>query len=87
MLNPRMALGLWIALVVSVFLAFAVFHLTRKLLPMLFHGIFGLVVFFLLNYFGILKVPLDYVTFLIAALGGVVGVAIVVVFSAIGIPL
>ena len=82
-----MALGLWIAMVISIFLAFTLIHLTRKALPMAFHGIFGMAVFFLLNYFAILNVPLDLVTFIISALGGVAGVAIVVGFSAIGIPL
>jgi len=82
-----MAFGLWLALVASVFIAYFVFHLTRKFGAMLFNGVFGLVVFWLLGYFGVLHVPLDFVTFIIAALGGVVGVALVVAFAALGIPL
>jgi len=82
-----MAFGLWLALVVSVLIAWAVFHVTKKIGALVFHGIFGLVVFWLFNYFGVLKIPLDVVTFIIAALGGVMGVALVVVFSALGIPL
>jgi hypothetical protein len=82
-----MALGLYIALVVSVLVAWAVFHATKKIGALLFHGIFGLVVFWLFNYLGILKIPLDFVTFLIAALGGVLGVVLVVVLSALGVPL
>ncbi len=82
-----MALGLYIALVVSVLIAWAVFHATKKIGALVFHGIFGLVVFWLFNYFGIVRVPLDFVTFLIAALGGVIGVAMVVVLAALGVPL
>jgi len=82
-----MALGLYLALVASVLIAWAVLHLTRKVGALVFHGIFGLVVFWLFNYFGILRVPLDFVTLIIAALGGVAGIALVVFFTALGIPL
>jgi len=82
-----MGFGLWLALAVSVIIAFIVFHIARKFSALIFHGIFGLVVFWLFNYFGVLKVPLDFVTFIIAAFGGVIGVALVVLFSALGIPL
>jgi len=82
-----MALGLYLALVVSILIAYAVFHFARKFSALLFHGIFGLVVFWLFNYFGVLHVPLDFVTFIIAAFGGVLGVAVIVLFSALGIPL
>jgi hypothetical protein len=82
-----MGFGLWLALAASVFIAYFLFHLTKKLGALIFHGIFGMVVFWLFNYFGILKIPLDFVTFIIAAIGGVIGVALVVLFSALGIPL
>ena len=82
-----MALGLYLALVASVLIAYFVFHVTRKFGTLIFHGIFGLVVFWLLNYFNVLKIPLDFVTFIIAAFGGVIGVALVVLFTALGIPL
>ena len=87
MLSFPMGLGLWLALAASVVIAYIIFHLTRRLGALVFHGIFGLVIFWLFNYFGVLRVPLDFVTFIIAAIGGVLGVALVVVFSAIGIPL
>ena len=83
----RMGFGLWLALAASVFIAYFVFHFTRKAGALVFHGIFGMVVFWLFGYFGVLHVPLDFVTFIIAAVGGVLGVALVVLFSAMGIPL
>lgn len=82
-----MALGLYVALVASVLVAWAVFHVTKKIGALIFHGIFGLVVFWLFNYFGLLRIPLDFVTFIIAALGGVLGVALVVILSLFGVPL
>jgi len=82
-----MAFGLWLALAASVFIAYFLFHFTRRIAALVFHGIFGLAVFWLFNYFGVLRVPLDFVTFIIAAFGGVIGVGLVVVLSALGIPL
>ena len=82
-----MALGLYLALAASVFIAYFIFHFTRKFGALLFHGIFGLALFWLLGYFGVLHVPLDFVTFIIAAFGGLIGVALVVAFSFLGVPL
>jgi hypothetical protein len=36
---------------------------------------------------GIIKVPLDIITFLIAAFGGVLGVIVVLLLAALGVPL
>ena len=83
----RMGVGLWLALAASVFIAYFLFHFTRKIGALVFHGIFGMAVFWLFNYLGVLAVPLDFVTFIIAAIGGVIGVALVVFFSAMGVPL
>ena len=82
-----MGVGLWLALAASVFIAYFLFHITRNIGALAFHGIFGLAVFWLFGYFGVLRIPLDFVTFIIAAFGGVIGVALVVLFSALGIPL
>ncbi len=82
-----MGWGLIIALVISVLIAAVTFHLLRKVVPLILHGILGIALFWLLNYLGVLKVPIDIVTFLIAALGGVLGVAIVIVLAFFGVPL
>ena len=82
-----MGWGLIIALVASVLIAAVLFHMLRKVVPLILHGLLGLLVFWLLNYFGVLKVPIDIVTFLIAALGGVLGVIIVVLLAFFGVPL
>lgn len=82
-----MGWGTILALVISVCIAIVLFYVLRKITPLLINGVFGLVIFWLLSYFGVLKVPLDILTFLIAALGGVIGVIVVVILSALGIPL
>jgi len=82
-----MGWGLIIALAISVLIAAVLFHMLRKIVPLILHGILGIALFWLLNYFGVLKVPIDIVTFLIAALGGVLGVAIVIVLAFFGVPL
>lgn len=82
-----MGWGLIIALVVSVLIAAVAFHLLRKVAPLILHGLLGIAFFWLLNYFGVLSVPIDIVTFLIAALGGVLGVVLVIVLAFLGVPL
>ena len=82
-----MALGLWLALAASVFIAYFIFHFARKFIVLVFNAIFGLTVFWLLGYFGVIHVPLDFVTLIIAAIGGVLGVALVVALAALGVPL
>ena len=82
-----MGWGLIIALAASVIIAAVMFHMLRKIVPLILHGLLGLAVFFLLDYFGVLKVPIDIVTILIAALGGVLGVVIVVLLAFFGVPL
>ena len=82
-----MGLGLIIALVLSVFVLAILFHLFKRIMPLLLNGIFGIIVFWLFDFFGVLHVPLDVITFLIAALGGIIGVGIVLAFSFFGVPL
>jgi len=82
-----MGWGLILALALSILVAAAMFHLLRRIAPLILHGIMGVAVFWLLSYLGLLHVPIDIVTFLIAALGGILGVLIVIVLYSIGVPL
>ena len=82
-----MGWGLILALVLSILVAVVLFHLLRRVLPLIINGFFGIVIFWLLSFFGMLDVPIDIITFLIAAFGGIIGVVIVVVLAAIGVPL
>ena len=82
-----MAWGIILALALSLLVAAVSFHFLRKLAPIILHGIIGLALFWLLSFIGVLHVPIDLATFLIAALGGIPGVLIVLALSFFGIPL
>ena len=82
-----MGWGMALALLVSVVIFYFLFSALRRLLPLVLHGLLGMAVFWLCNMYGVLKVPMDVVTFLIAAFGGVLGVAVVLVLSWLGVPL
>ena len=82
-----MGWGMALALLVSFFIAFAIFHTLKRLLPLVINGVLGIVVFWLLDMYGILHVPIDLLTFLVAAFGGVFGVAVVLLLTWLGIPL
>lgn len=82
-----MGFGLMLALAISIVVFLVLFHLIRKIVPLIFHGIAGIAVFWLLSYLRVLNVPIDAVSFLIAALGGAVGVLVVIALAYLGIPL
>lgn len=82
-----MGIGLMIALALSLLVFIVLFKLVKSIVPLALHGIFGLVVFWLLSYMEIVHVPIDIFTFLIAAFGGVAGVLVVIALSFFGVPL
>jgi hypothetical protein len=81
------AIGTLIALAVSVIAAVILYKVLKNLAPLIYNGLIGIAAFWILNILGITHVPIDFWTFLIAAIGGVVGVIVVVVLSMLGIPL
>ncbi|MFA6489173.1 MAG: pro-sigmaK processing inhibitor BofA family protein [Candidatus Micrarchaeia archaeon] len=80
-----MGTGMLFALVLSVGIFYILFHLVRKIAPLVYHGIVGMAVFWLLNFLGVMSIPMDWITFAIAALAGVLGVLIVIGLAAMGI--
>ena len=82
-----MGWGIYLALALSIAVAFILFQLLKKITPLLINGFFGMAIFWMLSTYGVVKVPLDVITFLIAAFGGVFGVIITVGLAALGIPL
>ena len=82
-----MGYGLIIALALSVIVCYILFRILKSVVPLVLNGIGGIVIFWLLNYFAIMHVQIDWLTFLIAAIGGVPGVLIVLLLSFLGIPL
>ena len=82
-----MAWGIYLALFLSICVAFILFHILKKITPLLINGFFGMAIFWMLSFYGVVKIPLDLITFLIAAFGGVFGVIITVGLAALGVPL
>ncbi|VVC02110.1 SigmaK-factor processing regulatory protein BofA [uncultured archaeon] len=81
------AIGTIIALAVSVIAAVILFKVLKSLMPLIYNGLIGIAAFWILNLLGITHVSIDIWTFLIAAIGGVFGVAAVIILSVLGVPL
>lgn len=81
-----MSWGILVALVVCIFAFYTVLHMTRKVIPLVLNGILGMAVFWLLNYIGVMRIPMDWVSFAVAALGGVLGVLVIIALAALGVP-
>lgn len=82
-----MADGMLFALILSIGVFYILFHLVRKIIPLIMHAILGMIIFWALGFFGILQVPLNWITVGIAAFAGVIGVLIVIGLAALGVPL
>jgi|GEM_PF-915320 len=80
-----MGTGMLFALVLSVGVFYILFHLVRKIVPLILHGIAGMAIFWALDFLGIIHIPLNWMAFAIAALAGTIGVLIVVGLAALGI--
>ena len=82
-----MAWGIWLALGLSFIVFYILLRMVGKIMPLILHGIAGMAMFWALNSLGMLNIPLDWVTFLIGALGGIFGVIIVLVLAALHVPM
>ena len=82
-----MAWGLVLALFLSILAAALSFHYLKRIVPLILHGLLGIALFWALSYLRIIAVPINILTFLIAAFGGVFGVLIVLALAFIGVPL
>ncbi len=82
-----MAWGALIALFLSIAAALVIYAVIKKLWPLFVNGVLGVAAFWLLSYFHIISVPIDWITFLICAIGGVFGVGVVILLVALGVPL
>ena len=82
-----MGIGIIVGLLVAVVSAYLIYRLLKAVWALALNGMLGLAVFWLLEAFGITHVNIDVWTFLIAAIGGLPGVAAVVVLAYLGVPL
>ena len=82
-----MAIGLIVALVISFIIAALLFGALRRLDALVVNGIIGIIVFWLLAALGLISIPINILTVLIAAIGGLPGVIVVIVLNAVGVVL
>ncbi|MBU0586044.1 pro-sigmaK processing inhibitor BofA family protein [Candidatus Micrarchaeota archaeon] len=82
-----MSLGLIIAFIFSIIAALLLYKILKTLWPLLYNGLLGIGVFWLLNEIGVIIVPINIWTVLIAAIGGIFGVIIVIVLTGLGFPM
>jgi len=83
------AAGIILAIVVAVIIYFVL----RKFVALIINAIVGIILLFLLNVFHVMglfgasDLPIDWITVLVSAIGGLVGVIIVVILHLAGVVL
>ncbi|QSZ67795.1 sigmaK-factor processing regulatory BofA [Methanofollis aquaemaris] len=86
-------LGPIIGILLALLIALLLFYFVRKGIALVINAIIGVVVLYLINLFNVMSlfgqpdIPIDIITVLICALGGIVGVVIVVILHLMGVPL
>lgn len=86
-------LGPIIGILLALLVALLIFFFVRKGIALVINALVGVVILFLINLFNVMAlfgrpdIPIDIITVLISALGGIVGVIIVVILHLLGVPL
>jgi hypothetical protein len=82
-----------IAIIVAVIIAILIYFVLKKGIALLINAIVGVVVLFLINVIGLMQligypdVPINWLTILISAIGGFLGVIIVLIMHLLGVSL
>ncbi|WP_298669820.1 pro-sigmaK processing inhibitor BofA family protein [uncultured Methanofollis sp.] len=86
-------LGEIIGIILAVIVAVLLYYFVKSVAALVINAILGIVVLFLIDLFNLMAlfgrpdIPIDIITVLISAIGGVIGVVIVVVLHLLGVPL
>jgi hypothetical protein len=86
-------IGPIIGIILAVIAAILIYFFIKKFVSLVINAIVGIIVLFLLNifdvmsFFGAPNLPIDWITVLICAIGGLPGVLIVVVLTIAGVSL
>ncbi|RQD83809.1 MAG: sigmaK-factor processing regulatory BofA [Methanocalculus sp. MSAO_Arc2] len=75
--------GIFIAVVIAI----AIYYLLKKGVYLAYNAVIGIVILFILNATGLTDIPINLVTILISAIGGIFGVIIIILLYLLGIPL
>ena len=86
-------LGSGFLIIVAVVVAIVLYYLLEDVISLVVNAVVGVIVLFLLNLFHIMSlfgasdIPIDWITVLVSAIGGLVGVVIVVILHLAGVAL
>ncbi len=64
---------------------FIILNFAKLLFKLVFNSIFGLILLWAINYFGIIAIPINLWTILIVAFGGLAGLILLVLLTLFGI--
>jgi hypothetical protein len=86
-------LGSVVGIILAIVVAVIIYFLLKNVIALVVNAIVGVIVLFLLNLFHIMSLfgasdlPIDWITILVSAIGGFVGVVIVVILHLAGVVL
>jgi inhibitor of the pro-sigma K processing machinery len=78
-------LGSVVGIILAIVVAVIIYYLLKQVVALVINAVLGIIVLFLLNLFHVMglfgasDLPIDWITILISAIGGLVGVIIVIV--------
>ncbi len=85
--------GILILVVVIIAAVLIGYFIIKSLAKMIINAIFGLIILFIVNYFHLMAIsgrpdiPIDWITVLICAFGGVFGAALLIILDLLGVTL
>jgi hypothetical protein len=86
-------LGQILGIILAVIVAVLLYYFVKSVAALVINAVLGIIVLFLIDLFNLMAlfgrpdIPIDIITVLISAIGGVIGVVIVVVLHLLGVPL
>lgn len=86
-------LGSLVGIILAIVVAIILYSLLKKFVALVINAVVGIIILFLINLFhgmsifGAPDLPIDWITILISAIGGFVGVIIVIVLHLAGVVL
>jgi hypothetical protein len=86
-------LGSVVGIILAIIVAVIIYRLMKNVVALVINAIIGVVVLFLLNLFHVMSlfgssdIPINWITILVSAIGGLVGVVIVIILHLAGVGL
>jgi hypothetical protein len=86
-------LGSVVLILFAIVVAVVIYYVLKQFVALVINAIVGVIVLFLLNVFHVMSlfgasdIPIDWITVLVSAIGGLVGVVIVIILHLAGVAL